>query len=549
MRNLSAALAILSLVCSTAWPQTYRQVPLPRVLYATIEANLYPSSGGLVHCVAFAKTIGGFPPDYYYGLENVFYFTGDTSLVGPSISISDTGSYLDESFWGVWDEYRSDLDLLFPNGPVIAWSKQRRYLSDVRPEIDGIPMSHVGLISFGYFRELARIEGARNPKLATSSGGTWHLLWEALTPLRDTNYYFSRSEIMYARGTRSGTLRDSQIIGTGYGPIAASGINDTLVVSWLHADSSTSPVRQLQYAKGADGVFSAPALIHDSLMNPRLLGLSADRFGVVHVGWVSSLGYYPTFSYVARILPGGEIYKDSTLTADMRLTIDSAGNEYAVWSSYNDTTNRILIWYSSSRTGRLFSTMHAIHSTRILTHFSIHVSSRGQPVVVISDSAKILYIRVNEGRKDDEVSLDLNGTILNDRSVALDHDDNIRFVYGRTRPGYLSGVDTAWMVIVKDPLLSVEPSRSLPKGVHLEQNFPNPFNPVTTISYTIPLHTHVLLQVYNVLGQLVRTLVNTDRQAGTYRVSWDAGTRPSGMYFYRMTAGEFVQTRKAILIR
>src|SRR6266852_6327727 len=123
--------------------------------------------------------------------------------------------------------------------------------------------------------------------------------------------------------------------------------------------------------------------------------------------------------------------------------------------------------------------MHAIHAKRMLTHLSIHVSSRGKPVVVIGDSAKILYVRVNEGRNDDEVSLDLNGTILNDQSVALDHDDNIRLAYGRPRPGYLYGVDTAWMVIVKDPFLLVEPSRTLPKEVHLEQNFPNPFNPVT----------------------------------------------------------------------
>jgi hypothetical protein len=497
----------------------------------------------------FAQSFGGFPPDYYYGLENLFYFTADSSLAGPPISVSDTGLYMYETFSGYRDEYYSDLDLVSPTVPVIAWSKQRRYFSDVPPEFEDVPITHVGTISGGYFREGARIEGARNPRLATSSTGTWHLLWEALTPLHDTNYYFSRSEIMHAGGTKSGTLGDSQIIGTGYSPIMSSGINDTIFIAWLHADSSTSPVRQLQFAKGAGGIFSPPAMIQDSLMNSRLLGFSADRFGVVHVGWVSSLNYSQTFSYVARILPDGGIYRDSTLGWDMRLAFDSAGNDYAAWSSYNDTTNRNVIWYSSSRTGRLFSTMHAIHSTRMLTHLSIHVSSRGQPVVVIGESAKILYVRVNEGRNDDEISLDLNGTILNDQSVALDLDDNIRLVYGRPRSGYVYGVDTAWMVIVKDPYLSVEPSRTLPKEVHLEQNFPNPFNPVTTISYSIPAHTHVLLQVFNVLGQLVRTLVNTDRLAGRYSISWDAGNNPSGLYLYRIAAGEFVQTKKAILLR
>ena len=75
-------------------------------------------------------------------------------------------------------------------------------------------------------------------------------------------------------------------------------------------------------------------------------------------------------------------------------------------------------------------------------------------------------------------------------------------------------------------------------------------NPTTTsISFTIPKHTHVRLQVFNVLGQLIYTLTDEDKEPGTYAVTWDAGDRPSGLYFYRMAAGEFVETKKMMVIR
>jgi photosystem II stability/assembly factor-like uncharacterized protein len=90
---------------------------------------------------------------------------------------------------------------------------------------------------------------------------------------------------------------------------------------------------------------------------------------------------------------------------------------------------------------------------------------------------------------------------------------------------------------------------TIPTTYALEQNYPNPFNPSSSISFTIPNHEHVRIQVFNLLGQLITTLVNQDKEPGTYSVTWDASTRSSGLYFYRMTAGEFVQTRKAILLR
>jgi photosystem II stability/assembly factor-like uncharacterized protein len=82
----------------------------------------------------------------------------------------------------------------------------------------------------------------------------------------------------------------------------------------------------------------------------------------------------------------------------------------------------------------------------------------------------------------------------------------------------------------------------------LHQNYPNPFNPVTVIRYTLPVTSLVNLKVYNLLGQEVATLVNEEMKPGTYNVTWDASSSCSGMYFCRLTAGNFVETKKLILL-
>jgi hypothetical protein len=99
------------------------------------------------------------------------------------------------------------------------------------------------------------------------------------------------------------------------------------------------------------------------------------------------------------------------------------------------------------------------------------------------------------------------------------------------------------------PVDVAEHSRNVPAEFSLLQNFPNPFNPSTTIQFALPRTGTTLLRVYNTLGMEVTTLVSGNLNAGTHTVNWDASGIPSGVYFYRLEAGEFSQTKKLILLR
>ena len=106
---------------------------------------------------------------------------------------------------------------------------------------------------------------------------------------------------------------------------------------------------------------------------------------------------------------------------------------------------------------------------------------------------------------------------------------------------HLSGVtDSAY--------LNVQDER-IPNDFMLSQNYPNPFNPVSKIKYRIPHRSMVKLQVFDILGNEISTLVNTEQTAGSYEVEFNGSNLASGIYFYRLNAGEFTSVKKMLLLK
>ncbi|MCH7773867.1 MAG: T9SS type A sorting domain-containing protein [Bacteroidetes bacterium] len=121
-----------------------------------------------------------------------------------------------------------------------------------------------------------------------------------------------------------------------------------------------------------------------------------------------------------------------------------------------------------------------------------------------------------------------------------------------------SATDSMDVKFVNGNVVSVDDDNSFPNEFSLSQNYPNPFNPSTKIKFTIaksPLPGEdgrgglVTLKVYDVLGNEVATLVNEEKPVGSYEVEFDATTLPSGIYFYKLQAGSFVETKKMVLMK
>ncbi|MCL5029555.1 MAG: T9SS type A sorting domain-containing protein [Bacteroidetes bacterium] len=120
---------------------------------------------------------------------------------------------------------------------------------------------------------------------------------------------------------------------------------------------------------------------------------------------------------------------------------------------------------------------------------------------------------------------------------------------GENTPGAVLRADAVKFSLEKEITGINDLSSNMPKVFRLNQNYPNPFNPSTQISYQLPTDNFVSLIVYDILGREVKTLVEQNQKAGFHILNFNASDLPSGIYFYRLAAGNFIDTKKMILIK
>jgi len=191
------------------------------------------------------------------------------------------------------------------------------------------------------------------------------------------------------------------------------------------------------------------------------------------------------------------------------------------------STNNGTSWttVSSGLTNLNILSLLAVDGTTILA------GTDGDGVFVSSDNGTS-WVPVNDGLT--------NLSVLSLAVVGTD-------LFAGTSSGNSNGVwrrPLSEITSVKETILS-----QIPRNYSLEQNYPNPFNPSTKINYSVPKSSIVQIKVFDVLGNEVEILVNEEKPAGTYELNWDAGILPSGVYFYQLKAGSFIETKKMLLMK
>jgi hypothetical protein len=126
-------------------------------------------------------------------------------------------------------------------------------------------------------------------------------------------------------------------------------------------------------------------------------------------------------------------------------------------------------------------------------------------------------------------------------------------------PGYAIGVyvsgsyayvaDWGSMIILDPNLTGIEEFETVPALFMLSQNYPNPFNAQTTIQYSLPIQSTVKIDIFDILGRRIKTLAEEIKPAGDHQAIWDASGQSSGIYFYRIKAGDKAETKKMVLLK
>jgi len=157
-------------------------------------------------------------------------------------------------------------------------------------------------------------------------------------------------------------------------------------------------------------------------------------------------------------------------------------------------------------------------------------------------------------------SVQFEGIVGNDNTAGTFCVDSGNFVNNTydwlldSVPNIVGFDPVCWVVMMGPTAVGDKPGDILPKEFSLSQNHPNPFNPSTIIDFALPTRADVSINIYNVLGQKIKTLVNKEYNAGYYKETWDGTVEngalaASGIYFYKIDAGEFTATKKMILLK
>jgi hypothetical protein len=269
------------------------------------------------------------------------------------------------------------------------------------------------------------------------------------------------------------------------------------------------------------------------------------------------------------LMGGAEIWEGSLFTSYPGQWMEMPADQIAI-NTYNEVT--IAIWFYSVEAANTEYTMLACFGDTLNglgVNYYFFTPARGDDKSRAAISCNVLTSSPWSGESgadgpeyDDGELHHMVSTLTNDTitlyidgdlqaNTPLDTNNSIAGISSKfaflAKSNY-SG-DSTWMGEILEFNIYNRALSTHPEGYHLSQNYPNPFNPSTAISFSIPIQSVVSLKVFNSIGTEVATLVNGELSAGNYTKQWNPDHIPSGVYFYRLQAGEFTTTKKLVFIR
>ncbi len=242
-----------------------------------------------------------------------------------------------------------------------------------------------------------------------------------------------------------------------------------------------------------------------------------------------------------------------TLTLAYNGLVIYAGAYSGLYISTNNGTN----WYQMAEISNQDAYSIAINGNNMFVgaYYGVYKSTDGGSnwsLTSLDKNVLALAININNilaATRNDGFYISINnGTIWTQRNEGLGNlTGNAMCVFNNY---IFLGTDASVYRRPQSEVIGIKPiSTEIPSSYSLSQNYPNPFNPVTNIKFDIQKSSDVKIIISDIMGREITTLVNEQLKPGTYRIDWDAINYPSGVYFYRLTAGDFVETKKMILIK
>ncbi len=304
--------------------------------------------------------------------------------------------------------------------------------------------------------------------------------------------------------------------------IYMSGLGDTALINYITpiADTLTAQIRNVRYRESAPGTLA----IVGSFTTPIPVGVPKDQFMGVRNGMNAWIFY--TTGLTGSIDLNCITSVDGGTTYGAPVTIGSLPGRDEYWFDAKHYGSGVdLIYYSDSLQGgaptissdKLFNT-YASNSTP--GTFVTPVQLNDRPLEWSARGYIPTLIEYNNAGSD-------AGTIW----VGID---------GANKKLYFDRFGA---------VTSVNTNNNIPEQYYLSQNYPNPFNPNTKIDFSVPKNSLVTIKIYDVVGKEVAVLVNRDFTIGSYTIDFNASTLTSGVYFYKITAGDYTDTKKLVLVK